>query len=95
MGMCVLVGCDPTYWVEAKRIERKELETLREHIPNWRKVFNQSSIQQQKMMLRTIIGGIEVRRDGVKIHFKLRISQFIGTMGVKVGNQVDADKVIV
>jgi len=81
--------------VEAKRIERKELETLKQHIPNWRTVFNQASIQQQKMMLRTIIGGIDVRRDGIKIYFKLRISQFIGTMGVDVGNQLDADKVIV
>lgn len=81
--------------VEAKRIERKELETLKQHIPNWRKVFNQASIQQQKMMLRTIIGRIEVRKDGIKIHFKLRISQFIGTMGVEIGNKVDAYKVIV
>lgn len=81
--------------VEAKRIERKELETLKQHIPNWRKVFSQASIQQQKMMLRTIIGGIEVRKDGIKIHYKLRISQFIGTMGVDIGNQVDAYKVIV
>ncbi|WFA88043.1 hypothetical protein [Paenibacillus amylolyticus] len=26
--------------IEAKRIERKELETLQHHIPNWRMVFN-------------------------------------------------------
>ncbi|MGO0059768.1 recombinase family protein [Brevibacillus fluminis] len=81
--------------VEAKRIEKKELETLKQHIPNWRKVFNQASVQQKQMMLRTIIGGIEVRKDGIKIHYKLRISQFIGTMGVDGGNQVDANKVIV
>jgi site-specific DNA recombinase len=80
--------------VDGKRIERKELETLKQYIPNWRKVFNEASIQQQKMMFRTIIGGIEVRRDGIKIHFKLRISQFIGTMGVDIGNKVDADKVL-
>ncbi|MBA9086594.1 hypothetical protein FHR92_003074 [Fontibacillus solani] len=41
------------------------------------------------------MSGIEVRKDGVKIHFKLRISQFIGTMGIDVGNLVSADKVIV
>lgn len=81
--------------MEAKRIEKKELETLKQHIPNWREVFNKASVQQKKMMLRTIIGGIHVRKDGVKIDFKLRISQFIGTMGVDVGNQVHADKVIV
>jgi len=80
--------------VEAKRIERKELETLQQHIPNWRKVFNQASAQQKKMMLRTIIGGIEIRRDGIKVHFKLRISQFIGTMGFEVGSLVDSDKVL-
>jgi hypothetical protein len=49
-------------FVEAKRIERKELEILKQHIPNWRKVFEQTSVQQQKMMFRTIIGGIEVRK---------------------------------
>lgn len=81
--------------MEAKRIEKKELETLKQHIPNWREVFNKVSIQQKKMMLRTIIVGIPVGKDGVKIDFKLRISQFIGTMGVDVGNLVDADKVIV
>lgn len=80
--------------VEAKRIERKELETLQQHIPNWRKVFNQASAQQKKMMLRTIIGSIEIRRDGIKVQFKLRISQFIGTMGVEVGGLVDSDKVL-
>ncbi|BBH22484.1 hypothetical protein Back11_38290 [Paenibacillus baekrokdamisoli] len=40
-------------------------------------------------MLRTIIGGIEIRRDGIKVHFKLLNSQFIGTMGVEVGGLVD------
>lgn len=52
-----------------------------QYILNWRKVF-------------TIVGGIEIRKDGIKVHFKLRISQFIGTMGIEVRNQVDADKVI-
>ncbi|MCL6659682.1 hypothetical protein [Paenibacillus amylolyticus] len=32
--------------VEAKRIERKELETLQQHIPNWRKGFNQATARQ-------------------------------------------------
>jgi hypothetical protein len=45
-------------------------------------------------MLRTIIGGIEVRRDVIKVNFKLRISQFIGTMGVEVGDLVDCNKVL-
>jgi len=34
-------------------------------------------------MLQTIIGGIEIRRDRIKVYFKMRISQFIGTMGEK------------
>jgi hypothetical protein len=46
------------------------------------------------MMLRTIIGKVEVFRGNIQVHFKLKISQFIGTMGVEVGNQVDVDKVI-
>ncbi|MGV2963905.1 hypothetical protein [Paenibacillus sp. AGC30] len=79
--------------VDAKRIERKELETLQQHIPNWRKMFNQASAQHEQMMLGTIIGRIEIRRDGVKVLFKLRISQFIGTMGVELDGLVDADKV--
>ena len=80
--------------VEAKRIEGKELETLQQYIPNWRKVFNQATARQKKMMLRTIIGGIEVRKDGIKVRFKLRLSQFIGTMGVEVRGLVDSDKVL-
>ncbi|OME02368.1 hypothetical protein NST58_20520 [Paenibacillus sp. FSL R10-2796] len=80
--------------VEAKRIEWKELETLQQHISNWRKVFYQATVQQKKMMLRTFIDGIEFRRDGIKIHFKLRISQFTGTMGVEVDGLVDSDKVL-
>ncbi|XID95610.1 recombinase family protein [Paenibacillaceae bacterium WGS1546] len=80
--------------VEAKRIERKELETLQQHIPDWRLVFDQASPQQKRMMLRTIIGRVDVFRNEIKVYFKLKISQFIGTMGVEVGNQVDVDKVI-
>ncbi|WFA88042.1 hypothetical protein [Paenibacillus amylolyticus] len=44
------------------------------------------------MMLRTIISSIEIRRDGIKVHFKLRISQFIGTMGIEVRGLVDSEK---
>ncbi|MGF9917140.1 hypothetical protein ABEX47_23570 [Paenibacillus ehimensis] len=66
---------------------------LKQHIPNWRKVLNHASIQLKQMMFRTIIEGIGVRRDGSKIQFKLRISQFIDTMSVDIGDQVDADKV--
>lgn len=65
-----------------------------QYTPNWRKVFNQASAQQKKMMLRTIIGRVDVFRDEIKVHFKLKTSQFIGTMGVEVENQVDVDKVI-
>ncbi|WP_175619035.1 hypothetical protein NST58_20480 [Paenibacillus sp. FSL R10-2796] len=46
------------------------------------------------MILLTILGGIEIQRDGVKVHFKLRISQFIGTMGVEVGGLVGSNKVL-
>ncbi|MFD2114811.1 hypothetical protein ACFSTH_15865 [Paenibacillus yanchengensis] len=57
-------------------------------------VFNKVSIPQKKMMLGTIIGRVDVFWGEIKVHFKLRISQFIGMMGVEVGNQVDADKVL-
>lgn len=46
-------------------------------------------------ILHDIISGrVGVCRDEIKVHFKLKISQFIGTMCVEGGNQVDADKVI-
>lgn len=63
---------------------------VEQHIQNWRMVFDEASIKQKELMLCTIISRVDVYRDWIKVHFKMKISQFIGTMGVEVG----ADKVI-
>ncbi|MFC6332695.1 hypothetical protein ACFP56_08680 [Paenibacillus septentrionalis] len=49
---------------------------------------------KSNILLDIIIGRVYVCRDEIKVHFKLKISQFIGTMGVEIENQLDADKVI-
>ncbi|QAV17904.1 hypothetical protein PC41400_09580 [Paenibacillus chitinolyticus] len=64
------------------------------NIPNWYNVFEQTSIAKKKMMLSTIINKVEVKRDGIKIDFKLRISQFIGTMGAADDTQVDTGRIL-
>lgn len=68
--------------IESKKLERVEVEALQTCIPKWRKVFEQASIEKKKMMLSTIIDCIHVHRDGIEIKFKLRIGQFIDSMGL-------------
>ncbi len=64
-----------------KKVEETEIKTLQEYVPVWREVFEQASNEKKKMMLGTIIGSIRVYRDRIEINFKLRIDQFLGTMG--------------
>ena len=56
--------------------------------------IEQTSIAKNKMMLSTIINKVEVKRDGIKIDFKLRISQFIGMMGAADDTQVDMGRIL-
>lgn len=65
----------------SKKVEETEIKMLQEYVPVWREVFEQASDAKKKMMLGTIIGSIRVYRDRIEINFKLRIDQFLGTMG--------------
>jgi DNA invertase Pin-like site-specific DNA recombinase/ElaB/YqjD/DUF883 family membrane-anchored ribosome-binding protein len=64
----------------SKQIEEAEIKTLQQHVPVWRKVFDQASDAKKKMMLGTIIDCVRVFRDRVEVDFKLRIDQFLGAM---------------
>lgn len=64
-------------WIRVKvgDVTQRDLIVPAERLP-----ANETSIQQKKMMLRTNIGKVEDFRGKIQVHFKLRISQFIGTM---------------
>lgn len=81
--------------IASKKLEQAEVEVLKKFLPEWRDVFENASTAKKKMMLSTIIKNIDVRKDGIRIDFKLRVSQFIGVMGMaSMSNEVNKDKVI-
>jgi site-specific DNA recombinase len=80
--------------LESKKIEHAEIEILQSHLPVWREVFEQASPAKKKMMLSTIINSIHVHRDRIEVDFKLRISQFIGAMGMATMVNVVNGKVL-
>lgn len=65
----------------SKEVEEAKVAALQKYVPVWREVFEQASDSKKKMMLGTIINSVRVFRDKVNIDFKLRIDQFLGTMG--------------
>lgn len=79
--------------INLKKIEYEEMIQLQEHIPNWRRTFENATIDKKKMMLSHIIDNIEVFRDRVKVHFKLMLEQFIASSNVAMGilNQTNGE----
>lgn len=81
--------------IESNKLEQAEVEVLKKYLPEWRDVFENTTTAKKKMMLSTIVKNIDVKKDGIRIDFKLRISQFIGVMGMaSSSNEVNKDKVI-
>lgn len=80
--------------LDSKKFEHAQMEALQKYFPVWREVFECASTEKKKMMLSTIIDGINVHRDRIEINFKLHISQFIDAMGYAT-NVISSNKLSV
>ncbi len=61
---------------EQTTIKNKELKKIGDMIPNWREEFVRSNVHQKKILLAKIIERIDVKRDSLKIKFKISQEAF-------------------
>ena len=66
-----------------KKIEQTDLEMLREVIPVWSEVFDNATVDEQKVMLSKVIERVDVSPGDMKVQLRLHVREFIGSVAKK------------
>jgi hypothetical protein len=61
-----------------KRIEANDISELRKALPKWEALFDEADVERKKMMLSSIISGVIVSKEEIRVDIKLHIQQFLG-----------------
>lgn len=64
---------------EQKNIEFEQMIALKNLIPDWKKVFENATIEQKKMLLSSIIKEIVVYDEKIDVKLKISFNEFIST----------------
>lgn len=77
----ILLDIRARYHVKQKEynqmtINNKDLEKIGDLMPIWREEFELADVHQKKILLGKIIERIDVKKDSVKIKFKIRLEDF-------------------
>lgn len=64
--------------LEKKKIEQVDLEVLREVIPVWSEVFDNATVDEQKVMLSKVIERVDIYPDSIQVHLRLHVQEFVG-----------------
>jgi len=67
-----------------KKIEQGDLEMLREVIPVWSEVFDNATVDEQKVMLSKIIERVEVSPGDMEVQLRLHVREFTGSVTEKL-----------
>lgn len=62
---------------EKTEMEVKDLEKYSEMVVDWRKTFEDAPMPMKRVMLNKLVERIEVKRDDIKIKFKMRLEDFL------------------
>ncbi len=73
--------------LEKKKIEQGDLEALREVIPVWSEVFDNATVDEQKVMLSRVIERVDIFPDNIKVHLRLHVKEFIGLFEKNLAGQ--------
>jgi len=63
--------------VKNKKIELSDLMKLKDSIPTWKDVFNKGDLDTKKMMLSSLLDTVQVYKDKIEVHIKVKLEQFI------------------
>jgi DNA invertase Pin-like site-specific DNA recombinase len=64
--------------LQAEAYETRAVKILRSTLPNWRQLFEQSDIDEKKVMLAMIIDRIVVYKDQIDVFMRLKLDQLMG-----------------
>lgn len=67
--------------IKAGSVELSSAIELQNTIPHWDEVFESADTDRKKVLLRSIIDSIVVRRDSIEINVKLHLQQFLQDLG--------------
>ncbi len=70
--------------MEQTEITDGDLARLGSLVPDWEEVFEAAGTPEKKMLLASLIERVDVRDDGIRIKFRIRIDDFYGNADEKV-----------